>query len=654
MRHRLPIRGLILALLALLALPLEAQTRQGLVRGKDADDERIQRAATSLRMSVDDVRRLVRRDTALHVSSKGNLVYACRRNPARLAGAKVVGVDNAGFVGTPAYPLDQTFKLHSRPGSTKVLYLDFNGHTITGTLWNEEYGPIIVIPPFDIDNAPNKFSNTEMTIIQQVWRRVAEDFAPFDVDVTTEEPALEAILRDSPADTVYGVRASIGGDAEDLSAELAGQGILGIANFGAFGMSVDTPVLNFSEAHRNDWAMLADTVSHETGHALNLFHHGSDTDGEYYAGHGNWAPIMGSGPSTSVSQWSRGDYAGATNPTQDDLAVISQLIPPAPIDHPINAVDALAIGRGDIAGGTILNAADTAWYRIEAGGGQLRLNGAVSALGPNLKLGLSLVDANGNLLASSSTTTSSMSATLTYNVTQAGVYYAVVDGVGFRTVDTGFTDYASVGRYTVSGNWAINQPPIASTAGSRPLIGGFPLRVDFVGAGSFDFDGTVASYSWAFGDGATSNLANPTHTYATPGTYTALLTVTDSVGATSTSPVVVTVAPRPIADRPMRVLSMAPSWVSLSRTTGVAQCVVRVVDSGGRPLPGVTLTASVQGLDTATVTVVSDRLGNATLRSAALPASVRGTVTFVVRNVTLPGYTYLPALNKVGTSTVRR
>jgi hypothetical protein len=104
----------------------------------------------------------------------------------------------------------------------------------------------------------------------------------------------------------------------------------------------------------------------------------------------------------------------------------------------------------------------------------------------------------------------------------------------------------------------------------------------------------------------------------------------------------------------MRVLSMAPSWVSLSRTTGVAQCVVRVVDSGGRPLPGVTLTASVQGLDTATVTVVSDRLGNATLRSAALPASVRGTVTFVVRNVTLPGYTYLPALNKVGTSTVRR
>jgi len=650
MRNRLPTRGLLLALLGLLVLPLGAQTRHSLVRGSEADDERIGRASATLRMSVDDVRRLVRRDSALHVSRTGNLVYACRRIP---AGAKVVGVDNTAFVGPPAYPLDQTFKLHSRPGSSKVLYLDFDGHTITGTAWNEDFGETIVIPPFDIDSTPGKFSNTELTIIQQVWRRVAEDFAPFDVDVTTEEPPLEAILRANPADTVYGVRAAIGGDGALLDPDFAGA-LLGIANFGSFGSSVDTPVLNFSAAHGNDWAMLADTISHETGHALNLFHHGSARDGEYYRGHGNWAPIMGSGPSSSVSQWSRGDYAGATNPTQDDLAVISQLIPPAPIDHPIAREDALALDRGDVAGGTILNAADNAWYRIEAGGGPLRLTGSVSALGPNLKLGLRLHDANGNLLASSATTTAAMSATLAYNVTQSGVYYAAVDGIGYRTVNTGFTDYASVGRFTLTGDWAVNQPPVASTAGSRPLLGGSPLRVNFVGSASFDFDGQVVSHAWDFGDGATSNLANPSHTYAAPGTYNVVLTVTDSVGATSSSPVTVTVNPRPIADRPMRVLSMAPSWVALSRTSGVAQCVVRVVDSGGRPLPGVAVTATVQGLDTATVTVVSDRQGNAILRSAAIPATLRGSVTFTVRNVTLPGYTYLPALNKVGASTVRR
>ena len=34
------------------------------------------------------------------------------------------------------YPYAQTFALHSRPGSSRVIYLDFNGETITGTAWN--------------------------------------------------------------------------------------------------------------------------------------------------------------------------------------------------------------------------------------------------------------------------------------------------------------------------------------------------------------------------------------------------------------------------------------------------------------------------------------------------------------------------------------
>lgn len=646
---------LFLALLGLAVAPLSAQS-SGLVRAREADDERIRRAATSLRVSVDDLKRLARRDGDLHLSSSGTLIYACRRQPGR-SGARAVGVENSAFTANPPYALDQTFRLHSRPGSSKVLYLDFDGHTITGTRWNDDPdigSPVIVIPPFDTDNNPAAFSKAERTIIQQVWRRVAEDFAPFDVDVTTEEPTQDALLRADEFDGAYGVRALLGGDAEDLHPDLAGQGILGIAQFGAFGADVDTPVLNFSEAHGTDWAMLADTVSHETGHALNLFHHGSDQDGEYYRGHGNWAPIMGSGPSTSVSQWSRGDYAGATNPTQDDLAVISELIPFAPVDHPTGTMDALALARGDVAGGTILNAADTAWYQIEAGGGSLTLTGSPSFLGPNLKVGLSLVDGNGQVLASSSTTTASMTATLTYTVPTAGIYYAVVDGIGYRTVNTGFTDYASVGRFSLTGNWALNQPPIASTAGSSPLLGGFPLTVAFNGSASFDFDGAIASYAWNFGDGTSSNLPNPTKVYAAPGNYTAVLTVTDALGAVSTSPVVVTVASRPIADRPMRVLAMTTSWVSLSRTTGSAQCVVRVVDSAGRPLPGVAVTASVQGMDTAALTVVTDRAGNAVFRSAAVPVSQRGSFAFTVRNATLAGYTYLPAQNRLSSASLRR
>ncbi|MET1006925.1 MAG: PKD domain-containing protein [Propionibacteriaceae bacterium] len=54
----------------------------------------------------------------------------------------------------------------------------------------------------------------------------------------------------------------------------------------------------------------------------------------------------------------------------------------------------------------------------------------------------------------------------------------------------------------------------------------------FDGSGSTDSDGTVASYAWDFGDGDTSTLAKPSHTFATDDTYTVKLTVTDNQGAT--------------------------------------------------------------------------------------------------------------------------
>jgi PKD repeat protein len=80
-----------------------------------------------------------------------------------------------------------------------------------------------------------------------------------------------------------------------------------------------------------------------------------------------------------------------------------------------------------------------------------------------------------------------------------------------------------------------NQAPTADFTSS--CAGG---SCDFTDA-STDSDGTVASWSWTFGDGGTSTAQNPTHEYACGGSYTVTLTVTDDDGALDSVSKVVTV-----------------------------------------------------------------------------------------------------------------
>jgi phospholipase C/PKD repeat protein len=84
-----------------------------------------------------------------------------------------------------------------------------------------------------------------------------------------------------------------------------------------------------------------------------------------------------------------------------------------------------------------------------------------------------------------------------------------------------------------------NNPPTA-VASATPASGTAPLQVSFSSSGSADSDGAITGYSWDFGDGSTSTLANPTHVYNTAGSYTATLTVTDNGGAQGTATAAVT------------------------------------------------------------------------------------------------------------------
>lgn len=94
----------------------------------------------------------------------------------------------------------------------------------------------------------------------------------------------------------------------------------------------------------------------------------------------------------------------------------------------------------------------------------------------------------------------------------------------------------------------VNAPPIAH-AGDDQIV--TASEVHFDGRNSFDPDGTISRYLWAFGDGATGEGPAPTHVYRTFGDYRVRLTVTDDSGtlrSSATDTLRVTVNQAPIAD----------------------------------------------------------------------------------------------------------
>jgi PKD repeat protein len=91
------------------------------------------------------------------------------------------------------------------------------------------------------------------------------------------------------------------------------------------------------------------------------------------------------------------------------------------------------------------------------------------------------------------------------------------DGTGLTLIDYGHNP-----------TWFVPLPGQPSAAFTYECTG---TACQFDAAGSFDPDGTIASYAWKFGDGTTGSGSAPAHTYPIGARYEVTLTVTDGGGA---------------------------------------------------------------------------------------------------------------------------
>ncbi|MEH6576335.1 MAG: zinc-dependent metalloprotease family protein [Amphritea sp.] len=378
--------------------------------------------------------------------------------------------------GSPAVAelaLNEVFTLHSKPGASRVVYLDMDGHVVSGTAWNSAADPLYM-RPYDSDANEASFSQSELNAIAETWKRVAEDFAPFDIDVTTEEP---------PAFGPQVGHILVTRKADEYGNEIYSCGCGGVAYVGVWGTSYYTdyqPALVFLDGLSGPHN-ISEAAAHELGHNLSLSHDGVSGGSGYYSGHGSgyidWGPIMGVGYYAQVSQWGKGEYSGANN-AQDDLQLIANRLTYRNDDHedllfafatPLTITDGIYVYATnpvtDPANidpgnkGIIEHRSDIDLFYMDVGPGTVNLTitpawtdyfTSQSRRGMNLDVEVALYDEFGTLLALSNPVNDTY-AQINIDV-GAGRYILAIDGVGVGDpLIDGYSDYGSLGQFFITG-----------------------------------------------------------------------------------------------------------------------------------------------------------------------------------------------------------
>lgn len=360
----------------------------------------------------------------------------------------------------------------SLPGAPVTVYLDFDGHTEGDADWvtrrRDGNSGSIVVPAFSADGDTSAFSQDDRDRIEEIYERVAEDFRPFNINVTTVEPAAFNNARD--------LLISVGGDG-DWSINAANNEVAAraVAISGSFGDArlPQTAFVN-QNAHNglggNYQQNIAASVSEAVARSMGLEIHESSS-GVRLEGDATTAPLLGDGiiGDDTVGLNAERDIwvnaRGTISANQDDLVVLTgnPNVSFRVDDHGNldSSATGLAIGLGtETVTGVISENSDVDVFSFSTAATLATINvdtldlrprfGASITPGSNLDPILTLRDAAGNEIAS--VDGGGLSSTITQSLT-AGTYFIEVSNGGA---------YGNLGEYTVTIDGVDTLPPFAN------------------------------------------------------------------------------------------------------------------------------------------------------------------------------------------------
>lgn len=408
--------------------------------------------------------------------------------------------------------------LNSMPGITnKVIYLDFDGQVVSGTGWNS-------------GNTINALASTISTVnMVIVWKRVAEDFRPFDVNVTTDS------VRFNNASPTTRTRIII----TPTSAWFGSAGGVAYLNSFSWGGTPGTPCWVFENMLGYNAKNIAEACSHEAGHTLSLRHQSTYNTicvktAEYNPGQGtgvtSWAPIMGVSYYNNVSTWFNGKSSFSCTTIQNDHGNVSPgITSPAYLSFlPDDVGNTYASGKNLnlvaynlLDSGIITTPADIDVYRFSiCNTRDITISVKPWALdtigynGANLDVRFQLFNALNNALIATDTSLTKLNTQVGLTL-GPGNYYFTIDGG--RSAN--YSDYGSLGKYYIAVK--TTDPPFLNNT----IISSATTCVGQTTQFSATSNGSPVYWLWNFA-GPTPTISiiqNPSMTFATAGVYTVSL-----------------------------------------------------------------------------------------------------------------------------------